>query len=236
MKNTIFWDVTQCYVAEIHWHFGGTSVNSYQSTWFQITEDTVKPTFKVSQFNILSFKIQFPWSKVNNFSVKLPLFKSLQSSVLNFTTQKRNLEWGFYYSILQGSDWWQHMPWSGYSFLHAKFRIWTKRLNLCLNLRPQLVHAWRGSWPHSTLMCRRNEWYSWYILQHLGHTNKLLSCCVVVSVLCALSFWCLLDKMEVKTPAPRLYSPSSSTETVKKKLLVQYWVVSLITFLRCQIS
>lgn len=109
------------------------------------------------------------------------------------------------------------MAWAGYSFLHIKFRIWTKRLNLCLNLRPQLGHAWRGSWPHSTLMCRHNESYSWYILQHLGHTNKLLSCCVV-SVPCALWFWCLLDKMEAKTPTsvPRLYSPSNSTETATK--------------------
>jgi hypothetical protein len=54
-------------------------------------------------------------------------------------------------------------------------------------------------------------------LQHLGHINKLLSCCVV-SLLCALSFWCLLDKTEGKTPTsvPPLYSPSNSTETVKK--------------------
>jgi hypothetical protein len=108
------------------------------------------------------------------------------------------------------------MALSDYSLLHARFRIWTNRLNLCLNLRPQWGHAWRGSCPHSILMCRRNEWYSWYTLQHLGHTNKLLFCCVVVSVLCALWFW--LDKMEAKAPisVPCLYFPSSSTETVKK--------------------
>jgi hypothetical protein len=105
---------------------------------------------------------------------------------------------------------------TGYSFLHAKFRIWTNRLNLCLNLRPQWGHAWRGSCPHSILMCRRNEWYSWYTLQHLGHTNKLLSCCAV-SVMCAVWFW--LDKMGAKAPisVPHLYFPSSSTETAKKK-------------------
>jgi hypothetical protein len=107
-----------------------------------------------------------------------------------------------------------------YSFLHAKFRIWTNRLNLCLNLRPQYGHAWRGSLPHSTLMWRRNEWYSWYTLQHLGHTNKLLSCCALVSIPSTLWFLYLLGEIGDKTATSLLdvYSLSNSAETVKNNV------------------
>lgn len=107
---------------------------------------------------------------------------------------------------------------SVYSFLHAQFRIWAKRLNLCLNLRPQLGHACRGSWPHSTRIWRRNEWYSRYTLLHLGHVKKPSSC-VTASTVSSGWFWCFLVEQGNRTVMllPDVYS--TSAERVKTLLI-----------------
>jgi len=107
---------------------------------------------------------------------------------------------------------------SAYSFLHAQFRIWAKRLNLCLNLRPQLGHACRGSWPHSTRIWRRNEWYSRYTLLHLGHAKKPSSC-VTASTVSSGWFWCFLVEQGNRTVMllPAVYS--TSAERVKTLLI-----------------
>lgn len=109
---------------------------------------------------------------------------------------------------------------SVYSFLHAQFRKWAKRLNLCLNLRPQLGHAWRGSWPHSTRKWRCNEWYSWYTLPHLGHANKPFFC-VTASIVSTGWFRRLLVEYGNRTVMFLLDVYSPSAERVKT-LLVQY--------------
>jgi hypothetical protein len=110
---------------------------------------------------------------------------------------------------------------SVYSFLHAQFRKWAKRLNLCLNLRPQLGHAWRGSWPHSTRTWRRNEWYSRYTLLHLGHAKKPSSC-VTASTVSSGWFWCFLVELGNRTVMllPDVYTISAERvkNTVNKSV------------------
>lgn len=116
---------------------------------------------------------------------------------------------------------------SGHSFLHAQFRKWAKRLNLCLNLRPQLGHAWRGSWPHSTRMWRRNEWYSWYTLPHLGHANKLFFR-GTASMANTCWFWCFLVEWGNKTvkSLPDVLSVSAETGKDTVSTMLTIWITS----------